>query len=362
ETLDGTTVEMGNEALMPGAKRDQGPPQGPKKLSEEELSSLDEVIVPDDDLHDHKVEQKSSYSDGELEGAIGGGSGRVEKSLSRLIRIDEGPFIFGCNSSDIAFRPEKKTNIKTYNFGQFPVTNNYFMKFVESTGYQTEAEIEKKSWVFQGKIWNRVVEVNEDGFEEEKIVFEKGNLVEVEGANWKHPLGPLSSIERSMDHPVVHINLKEALDFLEWRSKLTGKEFRLPTEYEWEKAARGPDGLVYPWGNEWDPEKCNSIESKQNGLIDVDACEGESPFRIRDMSGNVWEWTLGTDIPPGKEETARLLSARERRDFPVLKGGCWMSSKENLVNYFKVRYHPSMRSNFIGFRCARFPTEDELNS
>ncbi|MBF0273889.1 MAG: SUMF1/EgtB/PvdO family nonheme iron enzyme [Nitrospinae bacterium] len=363
ESIDGTTVEVAQEVKVDevGSKGEEeekgfegGHKEEQKEIHEEDHEEESEPLSePSDD-------EKDLFTDGDLGQGLGAGTGKIEKPLSRLMRIEAGTFISGCNSDDVAFRPEKKVEIGKYNFGQFPVTNNYFMKFVEATNYITEAEIENKSWVFTGTVWNKVVEITEDGFEKESIVYEKGHLLEVEGANWKHPSGPLSSIEDALDKPVVHINLKEALDFLQWRSKLTGREFRLPTEYEWENAARGEQGLMYPWGNEWEEEKCNSFESKKNGLSDVDQYETESPYKIRDMMGNVWEWTLGKDRPLTNDEIALVLHSKLRKDFPVLKGGCWMTSKENLKSYYKVQYPASMRSNFIGFRCARFPVDDEL--
>lgn len=94
------------------------------------------------------------------------------------------------------------------------------------------------------------------------------------------------------NHPVVNISWDVAVAFCEWLSQETGKQFRLPTEAEWEKAARGTDGRIYPWGNEWDAKRLNSSKSKIGGTTPVGKYSpaGDSPYGLADMSGNVWEW------------------------------------------------------------------------
>ena len=99
------------------------------------------------------------------------------------------------------------------------------------------------------------------------------------------------------DHPVVYVSWNDAKAYCEWLSEVTKKNYRLPTEAEWEKAARGPstgsgtDGRVYPWGDEFDSTRCNSKESGIGETTPVDRYEnGVSPYGIYDLSGNVWEW------------------------------------------------------------------------
>ncbi len=292
------------------------------------------------------------FTDGVLD--EGFGESRVHKPLAHMLFIPEGSFRFGCSTDDIAYRPERVVKTEKYYMGEYPITNTHFGRFVEATGYVTEAEIEQKSWVFGGRIWNRVVELDEDGGEVETIVFEKGNLREVEGANWRHPYGGTSSIEDCLEHPVVHVTLLDALNFVKWRSELSGEKFRLPTEYEWERAARGDEGLLYPWGNEWDKTKCNSFESPVNGLSSVESFPDDaSPFGMHVMAGSVWEWVVGKERPLSGEELDKLLSAKERKNFPCLKGGSWITSPRNLRSYIRVQYPATMRSNFIGFRCVK---------
>lgn len=94
------------------------------------------------------------------------------------------------------------------------------------------------------------------------------------------------------DHPAVHVSWNDAIAYCDWLAGITGKPYRLPTEAEWEKAARGTDGRIYPWGNEWDKTKCNSYESHNDNSTPVGlySPKGDSPYGCADMAGNVSEW------------------------------------------------------------------------
>jgi len=94
------------------------------------------------------------------------------------------------------------------------------------------------------------------------------------------------------DHPVVNVSWHDAVAYCNWLAEVTGKPYRLPSEAEWEKGARGTDGRIYPWGNRWDAKRCNTGESGKEGTTPVGAYpEGASPYGLLDMAGNVWEWT-----------------------------------------------------------------------
>ena len=94
------------------------------------------------------------------------------------------------------------------------------------------------------------------------------------------------------DHPVVHVSWYDARDYCQWLSEVTGRSYALPSEAEWEKGARGTDGRIYPWGNQWDATRCNSWESRLGKTTSVHAYpQGASPYGVLDMAGNVWEWT-----------------------------------------------------------------------
>ncbi|MDD5450407.1 MAG: SUMF1/EgtB/PvdO family nonheme iron enzyme [Desulfovibrionales bacterium] len=142
------------------------------------------------------------------------------------------------------------------------------------------------------------------------------------------------------DHPVVLVSYQDALDFCRWRSQKEGKNHRLPTEEEWEKAARGIDGRVYPWGNEFNKAKCNTYESEIGGTTPVGKYpDSASPYGCRDMAGNVWEWTDSW--------------YDEGQDAKVLRGGSWTRYGVDARCALRGRYFPGDRGLGTGFRCAR---------
>jgi formylglycine-generating enzyme required for sulfatase activity len=125
------------------------------------------------------------------------------------------------------------------------------------------------------------------------------------------------------DHPVVNVSWHDAQAYCTWLAEATGKPYRLPSEAEWEKGARGTDGRIYPWGNQWDAAQCNSRESGNGDTTPVgDYPEGASPYGLLDMAGNVWEWTGSAykDYPHDMDGDREDLEASDdvRR---VLRGG-----------------------------------------
>jgi hypothetical protein len=160
--------------------------------------------------------------------------------------------------------------------------------------------------------------------------------------------GPGDPYFKFANHPREMVSWYEALAFCRWLSTKPGYEasVRLPTEVEWERAARGTDGRKYPWGNEFESARCNTHES---GIGQTSAVglfpEGASPCGALDMSGNVWEWTL-------TEYTSRE-SSNVSSDAPrVLRGGSWSSSADAARAAYRGAYPPGGRSYDFGFRVA----------
>jgi formylglycine-generating enzyme required for sulfatase activity len=160
------------------------------------------------------------------------------------------------------------------------------------------------------------------------------------------------------NHPRESVNWYQAIAFCRWLSwhKGGGTELqrmdewavRLPTEFEWERAARGTKGLVYPYGNEFDPRKGNVYETGigQTSAVGIFP-DGAWPDKVQDMSGNVWEWCLSEFEKPKLEAHKENLETNKPR---VLRGGSWDNDLVNARAACRYHFHPAIRYNFLGFR------------
>jgi formylglycine-generating enzyme required for sulfatase activity len=175
--------------------------------------------------------------------------------------------------------PYHQVYLPAYEIGMYPVTNAQYAAFVRATGHGAP-----RHW--------------------------KGGQI---------PPG-------EENHPVVYVSWRDARAFCEWLSRETGQPFRLPTEAEWEKAARGMDGRIWPWGNRWDPTRCNSWEGGPHETTPVGhySPRGDSLYEAADMVGNVWEWcsSLYKSYPYDPGDGREDLEAGGSR---VLRGGSWFS-------------------------------------
>jgi len=196
---------------------------------------------------------------------------------------------------------------KGFFIDKYPVTNAQFCAFLYERGNQQEGGSE---WInLEGSHKNERYHIRKDG---NRFVAEPG----------------------FEQHPVIGVTWYGASAYAEWAGK------RLPAEEEWEKAARGIDGRVYPWGNEYDKDKCNTYESEIGLTTPVKSYkEGLSPYGCLDMAGNVWEWTDRWH-DEGKE------------DSKVLRGGSWYFGRNIARCANRNRFLPEDWYNYIGFRCA----------
>lgn len=162
--------------------------------------------------------------------------------------------------------------------------------------------------------------------------------------------------EERADHPVVGVSKVDALAYCKWLSAATGRNFRLPTEAEWEKAARATDGRIYPWGNSFDPWRCNTVESAKGSTTPVGAYSkgGDSPYAVADMVGNVWEWTSTLLQPyPYQQGDGREAAAANAKC--VVRGGAWYYSRRLARCAAREGVLPDYTSPALGFRLACTP-------
>jgi formylglycine-generating enzyme required for sulfatase activity len=162
-------------------------------------------------------------------------------------------------------------------------------------------------------------------------------------------------------HPVVNVSWYDALAYCRWLSQVSRKPITLPSQAEWEKAARGADDArAYPWGDAFDAARCNVDESGFRNTTPVGIFpNGASPYGCLDMAGNVWEWTRslwGKDTKPDftypydpDDRKPEDLDARED-ELRVLRGGSWVNNRDSARCASPLRLPPVTRGSLFGFR------------
>ena len=277
-----------------------------------------------------------------------------------MVRVEGGEFLMG-TEDPYGFvadgeGPVRAVTLKPFWIDSCAVANARFAAFVEATGYITDAEHYGWSFVFGGLL--------PDDFEPTRGAAQAPWWRQVFGANWCQPEGPHSSVDDRMDHPVVHVSWSDAASYCSWSG------MRLPTEAEWEYAARG--GLEqkrYAWGDELTPDgewRCNiwqGIYPSHNTLADGylgTAPVASSPsngFRLYNVSGNVWEWCLDWfdttfHVSRSREDPTGPPSGRAK----VIRGGSYLCH-DSYCNRYRVAARSSntidSSTGNMGFRCVK---------
>src|SRR3954447_9089626 len=283
-----------------------------------------------------------------------------------MIFIPGGTFHMGSNVHYPEEAPVHRVTVDGYWIDRTPVTNRNFRRFVNATDYVTFAEIRPDAKDYPGAL-PHMLKAGSLVFTPPKRPVHTRDWSQwwnfKFGANWRRPYGPRGSISGLDDHPVVHIAYEDAEAYAQW----AGKE--LPTEAEWEFAARGGlEGAAFVWGDEFAPKRRMLANTWQGEFpwqnLKTDGYEGTSPvgafpangYGLYDMTGNVWEWTcdLFSSRHAAKPACCAPSNGSERIPRRIIKGGSHLCAP----NYC-LRYRPAARqgeavdtaTTHIGLRC-----------
>ncbi|NJP06955.1 MAG: formylglycine-generating enzyme family protein [Chloroflexaceae bacterium] len=259
-----------------------------------------------------------------------------DQAIPEIVEIPAGPFLMGSSADDPMVdddeQPQHTLELPTYYIGKTEVTNAQFRPFVEGDGYTNP-----NYWTAPGWTWR-----------------ERENITAPYYWDWD------DAALNGDEQPVVGINWYEAVAYARWLSVQTGHTYRLPTEAEWEKAARGPDGRIWPWGNAWREGLANSEDAGHKVTLPVGSySDGASPYGVLDMAGNVWELCSSQaykDYPFSIEDewSEQYLDQWEEADLIIIRGGGYWASKQRMrgANRSYTLALSRISSDNVGFRLA----------
>lgn len=223
--------------------------------------------------------------------------------IDDMLEIPAGPFKLGSDTTEPNESPAQTMDLPAFEIDRFEVTNEDFEMFANATGYQTEGEQSgaKKTW--------------------------------------------RTYLEGKAGHPVVKASYHDAVAYCEWLGK------RLPTEFEWEKAARGDKGNLFPWGNTFNAANANIKATGIRGTVAAGSFPGgASPYGVEDMAGNVWEWTASPyQAYPNSTYADKFYSD----DLRVTRGGGWFDDEAQIRAGNRSAAAMNAANDDLGFRCAR---------
>jgi sulfatase modifying factor 1 len=276
----------------------------------------------------------------------------TRRESPRLVMLAGERFLMGTDDPegfpDDREGPVREVELSAFGIEPVAVSNQRFAEFVDASGHITDAERYGWSFVFGGLL--------PDDFPDTRGVADAPWWRQVHGASWRHPEGPQSSIDDRMDHPVVQVSWRDADSFCRWAG------LRLPSEAEWEYAARG--GLAqqrFPWGDELEPggehamniwqgrfPSENTVDDGYYGTCPVDEF-APNGYGLHNVSGNVWEWCADWFHEDGRR---------------VIRGGSYLCHA-SYCNRYRVAARssntPDTSLGHMGFRCAttHFETESD---
>jgi formylglycine-generating enzyme required for sulfatase activity len=280
-------------------------------------------------------------------------------SVEGMAKLDGGRFWMGSESGEgfpaDGEGPIREVTLDPFYIDRYPVTNRQYMEFVRASGYCSDSERYGWSFVFHTHVPASAAEERAPGTEW---------WVKVSGAAWNRPEGPDSAVEGRLDYPVVHVSWRDAAAYAQWAGK------RLPTEAEWEFAARGGlEQRTYAWGDELTPRsehRCNiwqgefpihdTAEDGFHGTCPVDAFPANG-YGIYSVSGNCWEWCADWFHPTYHVTATRLNpTGPPTGSARVMRGGSYLCHASYCNRYrvgARTSNTPDSATTNLGFRCVR---------
>ena len=279
-----------------------------------------------------------------------------------MIFLPGGSFLMGSDDKEgfpsDGEGPVREITISPFYVEETTVTNRQFEAFIKATHYKTDAERYGWSFVFYGLLSEAIRNTHP------QVAMQTPWWCAIQGATWDHPEGKDSDTSDRMDHPVVHVSWNDAMAYCQWAGK------RLPTEAEWEYAARG--GLVqkrFPWGDEltpWGEHHCNiwqghfpDYNSLEDGYLGTAPAKSFPPnnFGLYNMSGNVWEWCNDWFSPDFHQRDTRINpKGPPEGNAKVIRGGSFLCH-HSYCNRYRVAARssntPDSSSSNMGFRCVK---------
>jgi formylglycine-generating enzyme required for sulfatase activity len=258
----------------------------------------------------------------------------VEQSLPKAARIPAGEFLMGAEDGEEDERPAHRTYVDEFCLGAHPITNAEYAEFIHETGHPSPA-VRALPLMVSGAL--------EADFRAMAAAYFWNNGTPPAGRD---------------DHPVTLIGFDDATAYCQWLGIRTGLSIRLPTEAEWEKAARGGlEGRQYPWGDALDPSCAHflsgGVEKSQRGTAPVGSYPPNG-FNLHDMSGNVWEWVSDWYVP-NYYARAQYLNPQGPESGPMrlVRGGAWVNADGRYLRCaYRHKVPPDSYSYSIGFRIA----------
>jgi formylglycine-generating enzyme required for sulfatase activity len=233
-----------------------------------------------------------------------------------MVYIPSGTFFVGGAECGEDALPQHQCSSEGFYIDRTPVTNGQFTRFIEESGYETEAEEGKGAPIWTDGQW-RVLE----------------------GISWRNPLA--QNLPEEFDqHPVTQVTLRDVNAYAEWLGR------RLPTEEEWEYAARGGQkDARFPWGNTISRTQANYASDGTSSVMQHQA----NGYGLYDMAGNVWEWTASWYLPyPGNERENPHFGEKYR----VVRGGAWLYDGSHCMSSYRNANQPENAYPTLGFRTA----------